>query len=74
MKGARVSVAEAAPVLGMTPDKLRYELRQKHLADIGEAIPRGRGRNGKQRYSYHVYAPKVLARVGLTEWPGGDRE
>ena len=71
MRGTRVSVEEAAPVLGVTPNKLRYMMRNKKMPDIGEAIKRS-GRNGRPRYEYHLYAPKILARVGLEKWPGGE--
>lgn len=66
----RVNVVNAARLLGMSPDRLRYALRQGRFRDIGEAVERKNKKTGKTQYSYYVYRRKVLERVGLNEWPG----
>lgn len=54
MSGQRISVEEAAPILGMTPNYIRYLMRTKRLP-IGEAVKNSTGTG----YRYLIYRPLV---------------
>lgn len=63
----KISPEKAAPVLGLTPNEIRYCLRKGTLP-IGHARKSNRGKNS---YRYDIYKHLVLKYVGLTEWPEG---
>lgn len=63
----KVSVEEAAPVLGISPNKIRYYMRAGRFnPPIGQVRKTERGKS----YRYDVYKEKVMAYVGITQWPG----
>lgn len=64
----RLSAEEAAPILGMSPNKIRYYMRMNRFdPPIGQVrkVPGGKS------YRYDIYKAKVMAYTGLTEWPEG---
>ena len=62
---------EAAPILGMSPNKIRYYMRAKRFdPPIGQIW---RSLTGKT-YRYDIYKAKVMAFTGITEWPEGGEE
>lgn len=60
MENQRMSVKEAAKILGRTENYIRYAMDKK-LIDIGDVIP---SRTGKSK-KYEIYRAKVMRRVGL---------
>lgn len=67
MQGMRISPEELAPVIGMSPNAIRYRMKNGTLP-IGSAVKVGDTR-GKRRYRYDIFIPKVLEYTGLKEWP-----
>lgn len=66
MTPQKVSVNQAAEVMGLSPNEVRYCMRTKKFdPPIGQVR---KSRNGKT-YRYDVYKNKVMAYVGITEWP-----
>ena len=61
MKGDRLTVEEAAPLLGMTPNFIRYQMRKGNLQEIGVAV-KGTGK----QYRYIIYKPLVERFTGRT--------
>lgn len=71
MTTQKITVEEAAPILGMSPNKIRYYMRAKRFdPPIGQIR---RSLTGKT-YRYDIYKAKVMAYVGIAEWPEGGEE
>ena len=66
----KISPEQAAPILGITPNEIRYCMRKGTLP-IGHARKSTRG---KRSFRYDIYKHLVLEYVGLTEWPKGVRK
>lgn len=67
----RVSVEEAAPVLGMSPNKIRYYMRAGRFnPPIGQIRQSLSGKT----FRYDIYKNKVMAYVGITEWPEEEKQ
>ena len=58
----RLTVNEAAQILGRTPNYIRYAM-DKQLFDIGDVVP---SRTGKTK-KYNIYLPKVKKLIGMGE-------
>ena len=70
MQTQKISVEQAALILGISPNEIRYGLRKGTLP-IGHARPASkRTRGNKPSYRYDVYKNLVMEYVGLKEWPG----
>lgn len=75
MKNEKISVEQAARVLGISPNEIRKRLRDGTLP-IGHARKSGTYKQlispGKYRtavrYTYDVYKPLIMKYVGLEEW------
>ncbi|MDO4647757.1 MAG: hypothetical protein Q4B26_03830 [Eubacteriales bacterium] len=68
----RISVSQAAKILGVYPDTVRYMLRkemslapEKKTFNIGQARPAKAQNSKRVKYRYDVYLPKVLAYIGI---------
>jgi len=62
----RVSVAEAAKLLGLAPQGVRVQM-ERGILDIGEVVPSVQHVKGKQKYRYLIYRErlnKVLGKEG----------
>lgn len=57
----RITVKEAAAILGMTPDYIHFHMRRGDLP-IGHVLPSGGGR--RARKTYVIYIDKVNAFIG----------
>lgn len=68
MKGIRLTVPEVAPVVGMSVGEMRKRLRQGKLP-YGKATLMEDHGNGKKRFRYDIWLPKLLEETGLKEWP-----
>lgn len=64
MTKQKVSVEEAALLLGISPNNIRYSMRKNELP-IGSVR---KSRSGKS-FRYDIYKSLVLKYVGLNEWP-----
>lgn len=65
MENGKITPEQAAPVLGISPNEIRYCMRKGTLP-IGHARKANRG---KRQYRYDIYKNLVMAYVGLKEWP-----
>lgn len=69
MRGEKLSVEEASKILGISPNEIRKRMRDKTLP-IGTARVVGRiSYNGRNRYAYDVFVPKLLEYTGLSQLP-----
>lgn len=62
----KISVEQAAPVLGISPNQIRYYMRNNRFdPPIGQVrkVP------GSTSYRYDIYKNKVMAYAGITSWP-----
>ena len=69
MISQKITVEQAAPVLGISPNKIRYYMRNNRFdPPIGQVrkVP------GSRSYRYDVYKGKVMAYAGITAWPEGE--
>lgn len=71
----RVSIREAARVLGMSPNRvqnlMKRDFKEKtNVLPIGHALPS----STKKTCRYVVYKNLVMQFAGLTEWPEGGEE
>jgi hypothetical protein len=62
-----IKPSEAASVLGVPAAKIRKKLRQQQVP-YGRAI-RTNTPDGRLRFEYEIYVPKLLEYIGLDEWP-----
>lgn len=65
MDNEKISPEKAAPILGISPNEIRYCLRKGTLP-IGHAR---RSSRGKRTYRYDIYKNLVMEYAGLKEWP-----
>lgn len=66
MNDNKISVEQAAPVLGISPNQIRYYMQMNRFdPPIGQVrkVP------GSKRHRYDIYKTKVMAYTGITEWP-----
>lgn len=63
---ARISVEQAAKIMGLTPAYIRYYMRRGELP-IGKAQ---KARSGKS-YRYEIYKPLVEKYIGIAGQKGG---
>ena len=62
----KVTVQQAARVLGISQNKVRYYMREKRFdPPIGQIRKSLTGKT----YQYDIYKNKVMAYAGITEWP-----
>lgn len=62
----KVTVQQAARVLGISQNKVRYYMRAKRFdPPIGQIRKSLTGKT----YQYDIYKNKVMAYAGITEWP-----
>lgn len=67
----KVTPEQVAPILGISPNEIRYCLRKGTLP-IGRARPsNSTARGRKKSYRYDIYKNLVMEYAGLTEWPEG---
>lgn len=67
MQNQKISVEQASLVLGISQNKIRYYMRTGRFnPPIGQVRKTASGKT----YQYDVYKAKVMAYVGLTQWPG----
>lgn len=64
----RISVPEASRVLNISQNELRKLLRQGKLP-YGRAIE-VKNEQGRRRFRYDIWLPKLMEETGMTEWPG----
>ncbi len=70
MYSQRVSAEEAAPVLGITPTRIRNRLKRDYLKGTKD-FPVGyahRASSGKS-FRYDLYKPMIMKYMNLEEWP-----
>ena len=70
MQRIGLKVPEVAPLVGMTANNMRKLLRQGKLP-YGKAILTKEYPDGRKRFEYIIYLPKLLEETGLKKWPGG---
>lgn len=70
MQSMKISVEQAAPVMGISPNEIRHGIRNDRFnPPIGRARV-ARGSTGKKKkYRYDVYKNMVMEYMGLKEWP-----
>lgn len=68
MQRIRLTVPEVAPVVGMSPGEMRKQLRQGKLPYGRATLVKDHG-NGRKRFRYDIWLPKLLEETGLSEWP-----
>ncbi|MDO4632992.1 MAG: hypothetical protein Q4B01_03950 [Eubacteriales bacterium] len=68
----KITVEQAAKILGVHSDTVRYLLRkemdlapEKKKFDIGQARPARENTGKRKKYRYTCYLPKVLAYIGI---------
>lgn len=61
----KITPEKAAPILGISPNEIRYCLRKGTLP-IGHAR---KSNTGRKSYRYDIYKNLVMEYVGLKEWP-----
>lgn len=67
MIAEKISPEQASPILGISPNEIRYCMRKGTLP-IGHArLSNGKGK--RPSYRYDIYKNLVLKYVGLDEWP-----
>lgn len=59
----RISVEEAARLLGMAPQGVRVQMR-RGLLDIGKVFPSVRQKGDKTTYQYFIYREKLNKVIG----------
>ncbi len=63
----RVSVNEAARILGMSPTSVRFQMKKKTLP-IGRAVPPEK--NGSSRWAFYIYRRMLNQVIGKEEDEG----
>lgn len=71
MNVEKISPEQAAPVLGISPNEIRYCLRKGTLP-IGHARP-SNGIGKRTTYRYDIYKHLVMKYCGLEQWPEGEK-
>lgn len=73
MQKMKISPEAAAPVMGISPNEIRYCMRNnKFDPPIGRVrIANNRIKKKKPTYRYDIFIPMVLEYTGLKEWPEG---
>ena len=63
----RVSVNEAARILGMSPCSVRFQMKRR-LLPIGRAVPPEK--NGSSRWAFYIYRRMLNQLIGKEENEG----
>lgn len=72
MEKMKISVEQAAPIMGISPNEIRYGMRNnKFNPPIGRVRLANQNTGRKKKYRYDVYRNMVLEYMGLKEWPEG---
>lgn len=72
MEKMKISVEQAAPIMGISPNEIRYGMRNnKFNPPIGRARLANQNTGKRKKYRYDVYKNMVMEYMGLKEWPEG---
>lgn len=72
MEKLKISVEQAAPIMGISPNEIRYGMRMnKFNPPIGRARLANQNTGRRKKYRYDVYRNMVMEYIGLKEWPEG---
>lgn len=70
MEKLKISVEQAALVMGISPNEIRHGMRNnKFSPPIGRARLANQNTGRRKKYRYDVYRNMVMEYMGLQEWP-----
>ena len=70
MQGMKISPEQAAPVLCISPNGIRYYMRTNQFnPPIGRVRVVNNGTGTKKKYRYDIYKNMVMDYMNLKEWP-----